>query len=208
MGKRIMKYARVKPHVLQNHFNIYMPGHYKLSQKNVFPLVRKHNMAFLSRRLLTYSDLTSLRPLEDPHVKALAAHHKKTPAQVLLRWSLQQGVGVVMKAEHPQHIKSNTQIHDFHLPDKHLAYLNQIGKLNHPDGNAWFNQAVYDHEEESEMRADEARDNESELEVGNAEDETQRGDRHSKDSERRSGDDTKFEEGLDSVQGESLLDHE
>lgn len=141
--RRIMKYASVKPHVLQNHFNIYMPGHYKMTQDNVFPLVRKHNMAFLSRRLLTYSDLTSLRPIDDPHVKALAKHHKRTPAQILLRWALQQGVGVVMKSEQPEHIKSNMKIHDFELPTSDLAYLNQIGKLNHAPGNRWFNKARY-----------------------------------------------------------------
>jgi len=144
--KRIMGYAKIKPHVLQNHFNIYMPGHFKLMQKNVFPLVRKHKMVFLSRRLLTYSDLTALQPIDDPHVKALAASYKRTPAQILYRWALQQGVGIVAKAENPAHMRSNTKIFDFALKTADLAYLNQIGKLNHPANNPWFDKTEYEKE--------------------------------------------------------------
>ncbi|KAJ1401294.1 NADP-dependent oxidoreductase domain-containing protein, partial [Ochromonadaceae sp. CCMP2298] len=71
--------------------------------------------------------------LEEPVVKAAAAAHGKTPAQVVLRWNVQRGVAVIPKASQPAHMAENAAIFDFELD---AAQMEQISGLNR---NARFN---------------------------------------------------------------------
>ena len=51
--------------------------------------------------------------LDHPILQAIAATHGKTPAQVVLRWHLQNGVAIIPKSVHPSRIKENADIYDF-----------------------------------------------------------------------------------------------
>jgi diketogulonate reductase-like aldo/keto reductase len=53
--------------------------------------------------------------LEDPKVQAVASKHGKTPAQVLLRWALYQGVAVIPGATSEHHIVENLEAGNFEL---------------------------------------------------------------------------------------------
>jgi D-xylose reductase len=53
--------------------------------------------------------------LDHPIVLAIAAAHNKTPAQVLLRWNIERGVGVIPKANQSHHLAENFAIFDFSL---------------------------------------------------------------------------------------------
>lgn len=53
----------------------------------------------------------------EPRVKALAARHGKTEAQVLLRWSLQRGYVPLVKSVTPSRIAENAAVFDFELTE-------------------------------------------------------------------------------------------
>ena len=47
---------------------------------------------------------------KDPVIKKIAEAHGKTPAQVILRWHIQEGFSVIPGASNPDYIKENIQI--------------------------------------------------------------------------------------------------
>lgn len=57
---------------------------------------------------LTFSGETNL--LEQPWMKTIAERHKKTPAQVLLRYLIQRHIVVQPKSSMPSRIKENAQV--------------------------------------------------------------------------------------------------
>lgn len=60
---------------------------------------------------------------DDPKVQELAKKHGKTPAQVLLRWSVQRGYVPLVKSVTPSRIEENAGIFDFALTDEEVEYL-------------------------------------------------------------------------------------
>lgn len=65
---------------------------------------------------------------EEPVVVRLAEKYRKTPAQVLLRRSLQDGVTVIPKSVHAQRIAENIDVFDFELTADEMAELRCIDR--------------------------------------------------------------------------------
>lgn len=61
--------------------------------------------------------------LEHPAVVAVAGARRKTPAQVLIRWSIQLGNVVLPSASDPDHLAQNIDVFDFELTDAEMAAL-------------------------------------------------------------------------------------
>ncbi|WP_193607203.1 aldo/keto reductase [Nocardioides lijunqiniae] len=57
----------------------------------------------------------SVPPLQNETIGSIASSHGKTPAQVILRWHLDQGRSVVPKSVKPERIASNIDVFDFEL---------------------------------------------------------------------------------------------
>mgnify|MGYP003183814221 CR=1 FL=1 len=63
--------------------------------------------------------------LHDPVIKQIAEAHGKAPAQVILRWHIQEGFSVIPGASNPDYIRENIQIFDFQLTDDEMRSLNK-----------------------------------------------------------------------------------
>jgi len=64
--------------------------------------------------------------LEDAVIGGIASSHGKTPAQVMLRWHLQQGRQVIPKSVNPKRIKENLDVFDFDLTADELAAIDTL----------------------------------------------------------------------------------
>jgi 2,5-diketo-D-gluconate reductase A len=77
-----------------------------------------------------YSPLGTSRHLSHQTVRRIAAAIDRTPAQVLLRWSLQHNLVVIPKSTHRERIEENAQIFDFTLSDQDMAALDSLDRTN------------------------------------------------------------------------------
>jgi diketogulonate reductase-like aldo/keto reductase len=101
--------------------------HPYLDQRAVLAACRRHGVAFVS-----YCPLGRAHVLGEPTIKAVAEAHGRTPAQIVLRWHLQQpGVGAIPKSGNPQRIRENFAVWDFTLSADEMAH---ISGLRRPDG--------------------------------------------------------------------------
>jgi 2,5-diketo-D-gluconate reductase A len=76
--------------------------------------------------LEAYSPLGTGRHLSNRDVARIAERIGRTPAQVLLRWSLQRAGIVIPKSTHRDRIEENARIFDFALSDEDLAALDAL----------------------------------------------------------------------------------
>jgi diketogulonate reductase-like aldo/keto reductase len=73
-----------------------------------------------------YSPLGVGRLLDHPTITAVADAHGKTPAQVLIRWSIQLGNIVIPRSGNPERIVSNLDVFDFELTEAEMATLSGL----------------------------------------------------------------------------------
>ena len=97
--------------------------HPYLPQDALLEACREWGMAFTA-----YSPLGRQRVLDDPMILAIAARHGRTPAQVVLRWDIQQpGVVTIPKSATPERIAQNLDIFGFVLSDEEMAAISALG---------------------------------------------------------------------------------
>jgi len=111
------------PAVNQVEFN---PQHYR---RALLDACTRHNVA-----VEAYSPLGTGRSLADTTVAKIARQNGRTPAQVLLRWSLQHGLIVIAKSTHRARIHENAQIFGFALSTEDLAELDALDQTGGTDG--------------------------------------------------------------------------
>jgi len=67
--------------------------------------------------------------LEEPLIKELALKYGKTPAQIALRWLIEQEqVVVIPKASNKAHLEENMDIYDFVLEDDDFYAIDELPK--------------------------------------------------------------------------------
>ncbi|HFD15353.1 MAG TPA: aldo/keto reductase, partial [Rhodospirillales bacterium] len=94
-----------------------------LSQNRVLRACREAGMA-----LTAYCPLARGRVFGDPVIERIAARHRKSPAQVALRWLVQQeGVVAIPRSSKPEHARANFEIWDFSLDDREMAEISALG---------------------------------------------------------------------------------
>jgi Aldo/keto reductase family len=73
-----------------------------------------------------HSPLTKGRRLDDSTVARVAGEVGRTPAQVLIRWSLQKGFVVLPRSSNPSRIAENAAVFEFVLDDAQIAALDAL----------------------------------------------------------------------------------
>jgi len=132
----VLRYAKYEPQVLQVELHPY------LTQEALIKLCKHFGIAvtaYSSFGPQSYVELgidkgtPSL--LEHNVIASVSATHKKTPAQVLLRWATQQGIAVIPKSNNQDRLVANLDCNSFDLSDseiKNLSALNINLRLNNP----------------------------------------------------------------------------
>ena len=88
--------------------------HPYLGQPRVFDVAREHDLM-----VTAYSPLAQGAVLRDRAIGEIAEAHERTPAQIVLRWLLDQPqVAAVPKASMREHRAANIEIFDFELTDE------------------------------------------------------------------------------------------
>lgn len=82
-------------------------------------------------RTESWSPLGQGRLLTDPVVANIARKHDRTPAQVIIRWHIQNGLIVIPKSVTPSRIRENFDVFGFELDTDDLA---AFAGLDDPDG--------------------------------------------------------------------------
>lgn len=93
-----------------------------LTEKPMLKFNAEHNIITQA-----WSPLGRGKRLDDPVLLKLAATHGKTPAQIILRWHLQNGIAIIPKSVHQDRIEANADIFDFKLSPTEMQ---QIDALN------------------------------------------------------------------------------
>ncbi|MEU4420570.1 aldo/keto reductase [Actinoplanes sp. NPDC024001] len=84
-----------------------------------------------------WSPLAQAGVLDDPAITSIATAHDRTPAQVVLRWHVQQGRVIIPKSVTPERIRQNLALFDFELTAEEMTAIDALecdGRTGpHPD---------------------------------------------------------------------------
>ncbi|MTI21555.1 aldo/keto reductase [Fulvivirga sp. RKSG066] len=95
-----------------------------LDQTELLNIAEEHDML-----VTAYCPLARGKAMDENDLQVIAKKHGKTPAQVALRWLIQQKqVSAIPKASSPEHRKANFQIFDFELSDEDMKTINKFDR--------------------------------------------------------------------------------
>lgn len=121
---RLMEKATVTPAVNQVEFHPYF------QQRELEALDTGHGTITQAWSpiggITFYRDGQHTSTLADPVIGEIAARHGRTPAQVMLRWHLQQGRSAIPKSVNPVRIAENFTVFDFELTAGELAAIDAL----------------------------------------------------------------------------------
>lgn len=104
--------------------------HPYLDQSKLLAACRRHGVAFVSYCPLGRGSVGGV--LEEPVIREIAGRLGRTPAQVILRWHIQQpGVVAIPKSTNPKRIAENLDVFGFTLEE---ADMRRLSELARPDG--------------------------------------------------------------------------
>ncbi|HET9637088.1 MAG TPA: aldo/keto reductase [Gemmatimonadaceae bacterium] len=103
--------------------------HPYFQQKTLQRLHAQHGIA--TQAWSPIGGITAYRPagknaFEDPSLMEIARRHGKTPAQVMLRWHLQEGRSAIPKSVKPARIAENFDVFDFELSAAEIASIDAL----------------------------------------------------------------------------------
>jgi diketogulonate reductase-like aldo/keto reductase len=73
-----------------------------------------------------YAPLVKARRMDHPVLRRVAERHRRTPAQVLVRWALEHGLVVIPKSVRPERIRENADVFGFALDAHDVAALDAL----------------------------------------------------------------------------------
>jgi len=110
--------------------------HPTFQQRGVRDFHKQHDI-----RIESWSPLGQGGDLKRPAIAAIAKKHGKTPAQVIIRWHLEEGLIVIPKSVTASRIRENIDVFDFRLD---ADDMNKIAALDDPRGRIGSDPATAD----------------------------------------------------------------
>lgn len=122
--QNLMDHANIMPMVNQIEFNprIHQPDTVAFCQDNHI-------------QLEAWSPLGNGQLLNSPVINKIAKEHGKSPAQVILRWELQQGFIVIPKSIHEERMRENRDVYDFELDADEMEAIAMLDEERH---SIWY----------------------------------------------------------------------
>lgn len=117
----IMEFAEIKPAVMQ------IEGHPYAQRKEWQQKTRQHNIQ-LECWFPLGGEMSNGALFKDPTIQKIAKVHGKTPAQIIIRWHIQEGFSVIPGATRHDYIKENISVFDFYLTDEEMAQMRSLNK--------------------------------------------------------------------------------
>lgn len=77
------------------------------------------------------SPFAKINVLELPTITKMAKKYGRTPAQITLRWNVQQGHSVLPKSTHADRLASNIELFDFELSKEDLDEFDKIEQVGY-----------------------------------------------------------------------------
>jgi len=100
--------------------------HPYLDQRKLLAAVRRHRLA-----ITAYCPIALGKVVRDDAIKAIAARHGRTAAQVTLRWLVQQGdVIAIPRTSKPERLRENLAIFDFTLSSDEMQAMSGLTRPN------------------------------------------------------------------------------
>lgn len=128
--KMLLEVADVAPAVDQVEF------HPRLQQPGLQAFAAEHDIT-----LEAWAPIMRGRVAEIPEIVEIARVHRKTPAQVAIRWALQNGHVVIPKSVHEQRVAENADVFDFELTEGQMIVIDSLDHGERvgpdPDVYAW-----------------------------------------------------------------------
>ncbi|MBU1336135.1 MAG: aldo/keto reductase [Alphaproteobacteria bacterium] len=97
--------------------------HPEFQQRDVRAFHSQHNIA-----IECYSPLGRGQVLGNDIIGRIAARHGTSPAQVIIRWHVQQGLIAIPKSVRPERIKANIDVFGFALDEDDMAAIATLDK--------------------------------------------------------------------------------
>ena len=76
----------------------------------------------------SWSPLARGKLLAEPTLLQIGEQYGKTPAQVIIRWHLQNNLIVIPKSVTPERIRENSEVADFELSAEEMASINALNR--------------------------------------------------------------------------------
>ncbi|XP_068220737.1 uncharacterized oxidoreductase ZK1290.5-like isoform X3 [Palaemon carinicauda] len=111
----ILNECSVVPHVNQCEFHPYN------NPKKLRSYCKERNIQFEG-----YCPLGNGQILTEPSIQDIAQKHSKSPAQILIRWNLQNRVVCIPKSTKNHRVKENSEVFDFELRTEDMDTLNNM----------------------------------------------------------------------------------
>ncbi len=113
--EEMKSYAHELPVVNQVELHVF------LQQPELLDYCRQNHIA-----VEAYSPLAHGKAMNDPVVAAIAVKHRKSYAQIMLRWCVEQGLIVIPKSVTPERVQENIALFDFKLDADDLQQLKAL----------------------------------------------------------------------------------
>ena len=127
MLREVLAYARIKPAVLQVEMHPY------LCQENLLRFCQEQDVAVTAFSPFGADSYLPLgmaeeneRILSHSVLEKIAKIHRKSTAQVALRWAMQRGTIPIPKTQSPDHLRENFEVFEFTLTPEEMSELSAL----------------------------------------------------------------------------------